>query len=92
MMRGVYVKVLTAGLIVLAASPGLRPAPPPARRVRPSGRHEAAPSAAALLRNDKVQEELKLTDDQKADLKKVTDVSESTGTTGQGPTTWTARR
>ena len=56
---------------------GLRPAGPPARRrrVRPSGRHDGGAEAAALLRNDKVQEELNLTDDQKADLKKVADAA-----------------
>jgi len=72
MMRGAYAKVLTAGLIVLAASPAF--AQPPRERggFGPPG-GMTAPGAAALLRNDKVQEELKLTDDQKADLKKAAD-------------------
>ena len=75
MMRGVYVKVLAAGLVVLAASPAF--AQPPRQRggFGPPGGMTAAPSAAALLRNDKVQEELNLTDDQKADLKKVADAA-----------------
>jgi Spy/CpxP family protein refolding chaperone len=71
MMHGVYVKVLTAGLIVLAASSAFAQQP---RRAGggfgPPGGMTAGPSAAALLRNDKVQEELNLTDDQKAELQK----------------------
>ncbi len=73
MMRGVYIKVLTAGLIVLAASPAF--AQQPGRRGGGFGGRGGmtAPSAAVLLRNDKVQEELKLTDAQKADLTKAED-------------------
>ncbi len=71
MMRGVHVKFLTAGLIVLAASPAFAQQP---RRggggFGPPGGMTAGPSAAALLRNDKVQEELNLTDDQKAEMQK----------------------
>ena len=65
MMRGVYTHVLTAGLVVLLASPAF--AQPPAGRMRP------APTAASLIRNEKVQTELKLTDDQKASVTKITD-------------------
>jgi Spy/CpxP family protein refolding chaperone len=70
-MRGVCAKVLTAGLIVLAASPAFaqpRPGGPPGG---PPGGFQI--TAAMLLRNDKVMEELKITDDQKADLKKAGD-------------------
>ena len=74
MMRGVFVKVLTAGLIVLAASPAFAQQPGRQRGGFGGGfGGMTAPSAAALLRNDKVQEELKLTDAQKADLTKAED-------------------
>ena len=65
MMRRVCVKMLAAGLVVLLASPAFAQAP--ARGMRP------APTAASLLRNEKVQTELKLTDDQKASVTKITD-------------------
>ncbi len=64
-MRSVYARVLTAGLLVLLASPAF--AQPP------GGRGMFQPNAAMLLRDDKVQEELKLTDDQKAAFKKIGD-------------------
>ena len=64
-MRSVYARVLTAGLLVLLASPAF--AQPP------GGRGMFQPTAAMLLRDEKVQEELKLTDAQKADFKKITD-------------------
>ena len=65
-MRNVHAAALTAGLIVLAASPAFAQPPGP-------GRFGMQPNAAMLLRSDKVQDELKLNDDQKADLKKVGD-------------------
>ncbi len=64
-MRSVYARVLTAGLLVLLASPAF--AQPP------GGRGMFQPNAAMLLRDPKVQDELKLTDDQKADFKKIAD-------------------
>ena len=64
-MRSVYARVLTAGLLVLLASPAF--AQPP------GGRGMFQPNAAMLLRDDKVQAELKLTDDQKDQLKKIAD-------------------
>ena len=72
-MRRVPGSVLTIGLALLAASPAL--AQPPGG---PGGRGgfggvRPAPGAARLLAVDKVQEELKLTDDQKAAVKKATD-------------------
>jgi len=63
-MRKVHASFLTAGLIVLAASPAF--AQPPGGRF---GRFQ--PNAYMLLGQDKVQEELKLTDDQKDQVKKV---------------------
>ena len=68
-MRSVYAKVLTAGLMVLAASPAF--SQPPPRPGGPGGGFQV--TASMLLRNDKVLEELKLTDDQKADVKKASD-------------------
>ena len=65
-MRSLYANVLTAGLLVLAASPAFAQAPG-GRGMRP------APTAATLVRNEKVQTELKLTDDQKAQITKITD-------------------
>jgi Spy/CpxP family protein refolding chaperone len=72
-MRRVHGTILTIGLALLAASPVL--AQPPGGR---GGRGGAMamrqpPGAARLLANDKVQEELKLTDDEKAAVKKATD-------------------
>jgi hypothetical protein len=71
-MRGVYAKVLTAGLIVLAASPAFAQRPPGAGGFGPPGMGQG-PTAAMLLANDKVQQELKITDDEKAAIKKATD-------------------
>jgi hypothetical protein len=68
-------KILTAGLIVLAASPAFVP-PRPGGPGGPGGFGPPAGlqmTAAMLLRNDKIVEELKLTDDQKADVKKAVD-------------------
>jgi Spy/CpxP family protein refolding chaperone len=70
MMHRVYVKVLAAGLIMLAASPAFAQAPRQRGGFGPPGGMTAGPNAAALLRNDKVQEELNLTDDQKAEMQK----------------------
>jgi Spy/CpxP family protein refolding chaperone len=67
-MRNVCVKIFTIGLVVLAASPAF--AQPPAGR---GGRGMQAPGAAQLLSMEKVQEELKITDDQKAQFTKITD-------------------
>ncbi len=67
-MRRVYANVLTAGLMVLAASPAFAQQPR-----QPGGRMQQPPSIEMLLRNDKVQEELKLTDDEKAAVKKAED-------------------
>ena len=72
MMRGVYAKVLTAGLIVLAASPAFAQRPAGPGGFGPPGMGQG-PTAAMLLANDKVQQELKITDDQKAAIKKATD-------------------
>jgi len=69
MMRRVAVKLLTAGLLVLAASPAFA-------QQQPGGflaRMLQAPGAAILLRDEKVQTELKLTDDQKAAFTKISD-------------------
>ena len=65
-MRSVYTRILTAGLLVLAASPAFA-------QPGPFGRMMQAPTAALLLRDEKVQEELKLTDDQKAAFVKIAD-------------------
>ena len=65
MMRSVSARLLTAGLLVLVASTAF--AQPPGGRMR------TPPSAASLLRSEKVQTELKLTDDQKAQITKITD-------------------
>jgi Spy/CpxP family protein refolding chaperone len=74
MMRRVYATFLTAGLIVLAASPAFAQRPPgPGPGGFPAGPGMAPVSAVMLLRNEKVAEELKLTDDQKADVKKASD-------------------
>ena len=64
-MRNVTVPVLAAGLLALAAPAFAQPPRP--------GFGMMQPNAAMLLRNEKVQDELKLSDDQKADLKKVGD-------------------
>jgi len=69
MMRRVAAKLLTAGLLVLAASPAFA-------QPQPGGflaRMLQAPAAAVLLRDEKVQTELKLTDDQKAAFTKIGD-------------------
>jgi hypothetical protein len=68
MMRRISTGILTAALLVLTAS--LAFAQP-----RPGGflSMMQEPNTAMLLRSDKVKDELKLTDDQKADLKKVAD-------------------
>jgi Spy/CpxP family protein refolding chaperone len=67
-MRSVSTSVLTAGLVLLAASPAFA-------QPRPGGffRMMQDPNTYMLLRGEKVQDELKLTDEQKADLKKVVD-------------------
>jgi hypothetical protein len=65
-MRSLHVKVLTVGLVLLAASPAF------AQRQRGGfGGRQMGP--AQLLAMDKVQEELKITDDQKAAVTKITD-------------------
>ena len=63
-MRSLHVKILTVGLVLLAASPAF------AQRQR-GGPRQMGP--AQLLAIDKVQEELKITDDQKAAVTKITD-------------------
>ena len=75
-MRSVYARVLTAGLLVLLASPAF--AQPP------GGRGMFQPNAAFLLRDKKVQEELKLTDDQKAAFKKIGEKYKSKFADAQG--------
>ena len=71
-MRNVSAKFLTIGLVVWAASPVFAQAPGGrGGRGGPGGMQ--APGAAQLLGMEKVQEELKLTDDQKAQFTKVTD-------------------
>ena len=67
-MRTVSATALTAGLLMVAASPAL--AQPPGGGFL---RMLQQPNAAMLLRDPKVQDELKLTDDQKDVLKKVGD-------------------
>ncbi len=73
-MRNVCAKVLTIGLVVLAASPAF--AQQQGRQGR-GGRGGFGGgmqvTAAQLLGMEKVQEELKLTDDQKAQFTKITD-------------------
>ncbi|HVS39541.1 MAG TPA: hypothetical protein VMS17_28550 [Gemmataceae bacterium] len=64
-----YRKLLTAGLVLLAASPAF--AQPPGGGGRGFG--QGAPSLERILANDKVQAELKITDDDKAAIKKATD-------------------
>jgi Spy/CpxP family protein refolding chaperone len=67
-MRNVCTKVLTVGLVLLAASPAF------AQRQRgQGGRGGFEMTAAQLLGMEKVQEELKITDDQKAQFTKITD-------------------
>ena len=65
-MRGLRTQLLTVGLIVLAASPAF------AQR-QPGGRGNFTMDASRLLGIKEVQDELKLTDDQKAAITKVTD-------------------
>jgi hypothetical protein len=65
-MRSVCANLLTAGLFVLVASPAF--AQPPGNR----GMRQP-PTAASLLRSDKVKTELKLTDDEKDKITKITD-------------------
>jgi hypothetical protein len=65
-MRSVCANLLTAGLFVLVASPAFAQ-PPGNRGMRPPA------TAASLLRQDKVKTELKLTDDEKEKVAKVTD-------------------
>ena len=67
-MRNLYARAPLAGLLVLLASPAF--AQPPGGRF---GGMMQEPSAAMLLRDDKVQTELMLTDDQKAQFKKIAD-------------------
>jgi Spy/CpxP family protein refolding chaperone len=71
-MRNVCAKVLTVSLILLAASPAFAQ-----RQGRgqggPGGRGGFEMTPSALLRMEKVQEELKLTDDQKAQFTKISD-------------------
>ncbi len=71
-MRNVCIKVLTIGLVVLAASPAFAQ-----RQGRgqggQGGRGGFEMTPAVLLASDKVQEELKITDDQKAQFTKITD-------------------
>jgi len=73
-MRNVCTKVLTVGLVLLAASPAF--AQQPGRQGR-GGRGGFGGgmqvTAAQLLGMEKVQEELKITDDQKAQFTKITD-------------------
>ena len=65
-MRSLHVKILTVGLVLLAASPAF------AQRQRGQfGPRQMGP--AQLLAIDKVQEELKITDDEKAAITKITD-------------------
>jgi len=75
-MRSVYARVLTAGLLVLLASPAF--AQPP------GGRGMFQPNAAMLLRDPKVKEELKLTDDQKAAFEKIDEKYKSKFEDAQG--------
>jgi Spy/CpxP family protein refolding chaperone len=71
-MRNVCAKVLTVSLVLLAASPAFAQ-----RQGRgqggPGGRGGFEMTPSALLRMEKVQEELKLTDDQKAQFTKISD-------------------
>ena len=71
-MRGVFAKVICAGLIVLAASPAFAQRQRGQRGQGGFGM-TGAPGAGALLRNDKVQEELKITDDQKTAIQKASE-------------------
>ncbi|HVS33952.1 MAG TPA: hypothetical protein VMS17_00095, partial [Gemmataceae bacterium] len=66
-MRRVQSTLLTIGLMVLAASPVLAQRQPG----RFGGGRQMGP--AALLAMDKVQTEIKLTDDEKAAVTKITD-------------------
>ena len=70
-MRKVCASIFTIGLVVAAASPAFAQ-PRPGGRGGPGG-GGFAPSAAMLLNEPKVQEELKVTDDQKAQFTKITD-------------------
>jgi Spy/CpxP family protein refolding chaperone len=69
-MRNVCAKVLTIGLVVLAASPAFAQRQ---GRGGPGGRGGFEMTPAQLLGMEKVQEELKITDDQKAQFTKITD-------------------
>ena len=71
-MRKVCVTILAIGLAALAASPALAQQPGQGRGGR-GGRGGFELNAAALLRMEKVQEELKITDEQKAEFTKITD-------------------
>ena len=81
-MRGASLRVLVFGLSVLAASPAFAqpPGPPGGPGGFPGGGGFRAGGggfnpggAGALLNNEKVLEELKISDNQKADIKKATD-------------------
>jgi Spy/CpxP family protein refolding chaperone len=67
-MRGFHAKILTLGLVVLAASPAFAQRQPGGR-----GGRGGAMDASRLLTIEAVQTELKLTDDQKAAITKITD-------------------
>jgi hypothetical protein len=76
MMRCVWAKILTAGLAMLTASaayaqraPGLPGFGQPGGPAQMQG-----PTTVMLLRNDKVLEELKVTEEQKAEMKKAAEL------------------
>jgi Spy/CpxP family protein refolding chaperone len=72
-MRGVYTTILTAGLMALAASPAFAQ-PPPGFGAGAGGFGGGfGRSAAFLIRNEKVADELKLTDDEKEAAQKAAD-------------------
>src|SRR4051812_4759605 len=66
-MRNIRTTILTVGLVVLAASPAFAQ-PQPGRFG-----NRTPPGPAQLLAMDKVVEELKLTDDQKSAITKISD-------------------